>query len=251
VVAGASSGIGKAFAELLAGEGFDLILSARREDRLLKLSEALREAYRVNCRIVPLDLADEDAASRLDEETRDIDVGLLVNNAGFSINGRFEGHDPGRLAEMIRVNCTAPVLLARAFIGRMRRRKRSGILFVASVAGYQGTPYMACYGASKGFDLLFGEALAREMSGSGIDVTVLSPGSTQTEFHEVAGALLHPGADPEKVAMTGLEALGRKHTVVPGLSVKLQASAYRLFPRRFVTLCVKAIMARMTPKEKQ
>ncbi len=251
LVTGSSSGIGAEFCRQLARTGINIVLTARRKDRLDALAAQLREAFGVETRCIPLDLEKGGATEELDRETGDLDVGLLVNNAGFGGMGLFRKQDPDRLESMIRLNCIAPMRLTHRFLERMEGRERSGIIIVASVSGYQGSPYMSCYGGTKGFDLLFGEALASEMAGEPVDILVASPGSTRSEFHQVADAVPHPAADPEDVVAEALGALGKKHTVACGLGVKLQASAYRFFPRRFVTFSVRQILRRLTPPEKR
>jgi len=251
LVTGASSGIGAEFAVQIAEAGLNVALTARRRDRLEALSAAIEGRCGVRTLAIPMDLGEPGAPEALDGATRDLDLGLLVNNAGFGAVGLFRGQDPDRLEAMIRLNCIVPVRLTHRFLSRTAARKRSGVVIVSSVAGYQGTPYMACYGATKGFDLLFGESLASEFAGEPVDILVVSPGSTRSEFHEVAGAVPHASADPGDVVAEALRALGRKHTVATGLAVKLQANSGRFFPRRFVTACAKRILRRMTPPEKR
>lgn len=251
LVTGASAGIGEAFARELAARGLNLVLTARRADRLEALAGDLSGAFSVQCRCVPMDLSRKGAAMALAGEISDLDVGLVVNNAGFGALGRFGTQDPGQLFQMIALNCTAPVLLTQVLLPRLRARERGAIVFLASVAGYQGSPYMACYSATKAFDLIFGEALARECQGSGVDVLVVSPGTTETEFQAVAGALPHRGDSAVSVVRQALGALGRKHTVVTGLAHKLQVTSERFFPRRFVTWAAAKVLLPMTPPEKR
>lgn len=251
LVTGASSGIGEAFARCLARSGLSLVLVARRRDRLEALGERLERENRIQVRPVETDLSVEASAERLADAVADLDVGLLVNNAGVGAMGRFGSHEPGRLADMIRLNCTAPVLLTHHMLPRLKARERAGIIVVSSVAAYQGSPYMACYSATKAFDLIFGEGLAAECRGTGLDVLVVSPGATETEFQMVAEAVPHRGDSADSVAEEALASLGRKHTVVTGVSHKLQAASGRFFPRRFVTWAAGKVLTRLTPPEKR
>jgi uncharacterized protein len=183
LITGASAGIGEEFARQLAGRGYDLILVARRRDRLEQLAEQLpTTAHVVDCDLV------SDAASLPGKvEELGVDVDLLVNNAGFGFRGRFLELDPEREAEMVRVNCEAVVTLTHAFIPKMVERARGGVITVASTAGMQPLPYEAVYGASKAFAISFMEALWMELQGTGVKMLVVNPGPVKTEWQSVAG----------------------------------------------------------------
>ena len=135
LVTGASSGIGLAFAEELAARGFDLVLVARRTDRLEALAQRLLSSCGVKTRVIGADLSDPDAPARLLEETEGSDIGLVVSNAGFNIKGAFESKDASAMAKMLTVNCHAPMQLAHGFIPRLKARGRGGLVFTASVEG--------------------------------------------------------------------------------------------------------------------
>ena len=183
LITGASAGIGEEFARQLAGRGYDLILVARRRDRLEHLAEQLpTTAHVVDCDLV------SDAASLPGKvEELGVDVDLLVNNAGFGFRGRFLELDPEREAEMVRVNCEAVVTLTHAFLPKMVGRARGGVITVASTAGMQPLPYEAVYGASKAFAISFMEALWMELQGTGVKMLVVNPGPVKTEWQSVAG----------------------------------------------------------------
>ena len=252
VITGASAGLGEAFALQLAEKGLNLVLVARREERLRALAGRLEREAEISVRVLALDLAEPSAAVRLDEATSDLDVGLLVNNAGFGNFGLFLEQDPERLAEMIRLNCTAVMLLSHRFGRRLAARGRGGMIVVASLAGFQATPYMSVYGATKGFDLLMGEGLAWELGKKGVDVTVLCPGATRTEFGQVAGSTgggFAMEADP--VVRAAIEALGRRWVVVPGMANKIVTLLDRLFPRSFVTRMGARTLKRQTLPERR
>jgi short-subunit dehydrogenase len=245
LVTGASSGIGEAFAEALAERGFPLVLVARRKDRLDALAARLASAHRVETLVVAEDLAQPGACERIRDAVGARDVGLLVNNAGFGFSGRFAETDADDDAEMVAVNCGVVVRLAHLFLPPMLRRGRGAMVVVASVAGYQPTPWFAVYGATKAFDLHFAEALADELRGSGVDVLALSPGETRTEFHERAHAKRQfEGHTSRAVVEVALASLGRKATVVPGFANKITAFAHRLFPRRMVAAVVSRVLAK-------
>ena len=183
LITGASAGIGEEFARQLAGRGYDLILVARRRNRLEQLAEQLP----TTAHVIESDLATEAAQLPSEVEKLGVDVDLLVNNAGFGLRGRFLELDAERQAEMVRVNCEAVVTLARAFVPGMVGRNRGGVITVASTAGMQPLPYEATYGASKAFAISFMEALWMELNDTAVRVLVVNPGPVKTEWQGVAG----------------------------------------------------------------
>jgi uncharacterized protein len=183
LITGASAGIGEEFARQLAGRGYDLILVARRRDRL----EQLAEQIPTTAHVVECDLATEAAELPGKVEQLGVNVDLLVNNAGFGLRGRFLELDAKRQAEMVRVNCEAIVTLTHAFLPAMVERGRGGVITVASTAGMQPLPYEVTYGASKAFAISFSEALWMELRGTGVKVLVVNPGPVKTEWQGVAG----------------------------------------------------------------
>ncbi len=237
VVTGASAGIGKAFAEQLAAHGLHCVLAARREERLRVLSEELTAAHGIECRVVPVDLTQSDAAAILVSATKDLDIGLLVNNAGVGYAGAVQDQDATRVAAMVQLNCTLVAELTTRFLKPMVARGRGGILIVSSAAAYQPTPYMATYGATKGFELLYGEALWAELRGQGVDVLVLSPGSTRSEFHPIAGhGVQRRPAEPADVVRIALTSLGQRPSVVAGWSNWLCTWFARCLPRKALAM---------------
>lgn len=217
LVTGASSGIGEQFARQLSARGHELVLVARRRERLERLAGELPgPAHVVTC-----DLAQE--ADALPRKVADlgVEVDLLVNNAGFGTYGRFTEIDPRRDAEQVRVNCEAVVTLTHAFLPAMLERRRGGVVVVASTAGMQPLPYEAVYSASKAFALRFTEALNEELRGSGVRMLAVNPGPVPTEWQAVAGhddVAVVPGEIPaEQVVREALRAYDRgRRSVIPG-----------------------------------
>jgi uncharacterized protein len=242
LITGASAGIGVALAEQLAAGGTNLVITARRRDRLEELSGKLTAAGKVQVEVIVADLAEPGAAHSVYDFTQQkgIAIDLLVNNAGFGQYGEFAGVATQRLLDMVQVNCAAMVHLTHLFLPEMIRRRRGDILILASTAAFQAVPYISTYAATKAFDLLFAEGLAEEVKPYGIRVCALCPGSTESEFHVAAGhqqfAKKHRQETAEKVARTGLEALAAgKSYVISGLGNFLGAHSQRLVPRRVVT----------------
>ena len=240
LVTGASAGIGVALAEELASGGTSLVLTARRKDRLDALGQRLATTYKIQTQVFPSDLADPAAPEKIFAFTRDkeIEVDLLINNAGFGKYGEFHSVAKERLLEMVQVNCSAVVHLTYLFVEGMVARRRGDVLILASTASFQAVPYISTYAATKAFDLLLAEGLAEELAPYGIRVCALCPGSTESEFHVVAGQdkFIHRAETSQKVARTGLKALAAgKSYVISGLGNYLGAHGERLVPRRLVT----------------
>ncbi len=234
LITGASSGIGEQFARQLASRGYELVLVARRADRLERLADELP----TKAHALPCDLAAE-APSLLGQlADPGLDVDLLINNAGFGTSGPFLEHDPARDAEQIRVNCEAVVTLAHAFLPGMVERGRGGIINVASTAGMQPLPYESVYAATKAFVISFTDALHAELRGSGIRVLAVNPGPVPTEWQQVAGydadrVGVVPGQIPaEQVVSESLAAFddGRR-SVIPGRTMRWLMRATRPSPR--------------------
>lgn len=187
LITGASSGIGKAFAEALAAKGLDLVLVARRIERLDELAARLTAKYGIKAHPLRIDLALPDAPQRMLDDTAALDVGLVVSNAGFSLKGDHAGNDPTVMAEMLMVNCHVPLQLTRGCIPRLRQRGRGGIILTSSVEGLLGCPYSAAYAATKALVKSLGEGLWGELQPDGIDVLTLCPGATESEAAAKSG----------------------------------------------------------------
>jgi short-subunit dehydrogenase len=245
LITGASAGIGKAFADELAAGGTNLVLTARRGDRLEQIADSLAARYKIRTEICVADLANATAPQAIFDFTKGkgLDIELLINNAGFGGYGEFAQEGLPRLLDMVQVNCSAVVHLTRLYLPEMIARKHGDILILASTASFQGVPYISAYSATKAFSLIFAEGLAEEARPHGIRVCALCPGSTESEFHEVANqkqfAAKHKQETAEKVARTGLQALAAgKSYVISGLGNYLGAHMQRLVSRRLVTRIV-------------
>jgi uncharacterized protein len=234
LVTGASSGIGEQFARQLAARGHDLVLVARRADRL----ESLAEQVPTQAHVVACDLATDAASLAGRVEQLGVGVDLLVNNAGFGTSGPFVENDPAREAEEVRLNCEAIVALCHAFLPAMIDRRRGGVINVASSAGMQPIPYEAVYAATKAFALNFTDALHTELRGSGVRVMSVNPGPVPTEWQRVAGYSedrtgVVPGEiSAEQVVRESLEAWDKgRRSIIPGRTIRWFIRATQPSPR--------------------
>jgi uncharacterized protein len=253
VVTGASSGIGKELAKLIAADGYDLVLVARRQERLDSLARELSVAHGISARVLAADLADPKSPERLVEELEKekLSIDVLVNNAGLGIYGRLWETDIHRQIEIIQVNLVALTELTGLLLPGMVSRRRGRILNLASTAAFQPGPYMAVYYATKAYVLSFSEAIAEELKGTGVTVTALCPGPTNTEFQEQAGiedTWLFRGPlvqDAAIVARIGWKAAKKgKRVVIPGFGNKILKETVRFSPRRLVTAVASRIQKR-------
>jgi short-subunit dehydrogenase len=248
VVTGASSGIGAAFARAFAREGVSVVLSARRGEMLEAVATEIGAESGVATRVVAADLAAPGGAEQLADAVADLEIGILVNNAGFGSIGRFEARDEARLTAMLQVHCNAPLVVTHRLLPAMRARGRGAVLFTGSLAAKQPMPLHATYAASKAFVSLFGEALWAELRGTGIDVLVVEPGTTTTEFQAVAGEIEHAGATPDAVVAIALERLGWQPSVGVGWWRWLRGNlGMRLLPRSLLARIAHDVVARQTP----
>lgn len=241
LITGASYGIGEAFARRLAGDGANLILTARSVDRLEALADELRSQFKVSVTIIEADLALPSAWQKLFDETEGLgqQVDLLVNNAGFGGVGDFADLPLDRQLEMIQVNVSAMVALTHLFLQPMLKRRKGAIIQLASTASFQGVPYSTIYAATKSFALIFAEGLWAECREQGVRVMALCPGPTATHFQVVAGTarLRDPQKmqTPEEVVEVGLNALAQSRSyAISGFGNRAMVFAERFAPRSLV-----------------
>ena len=251
LITGASTGIGAAFARKLAARGRNVLVIARSEDKLIALCNELGRLTSIRAQYLALDLREPDAAAQLLEETkkRELEIDMLINNAGFGSMGDFAKLDLDHELEMLQLNVRAVVDLTHRFLGPMRERKRGTIINVASTAGFQAVPYMSTYAATKAFVLSFSEALWEENRLHGIHVMALCPGVTETNFFEASKIDRPPMRTvqtPEEVVDTALRGLARqKHIVISGWTNWFTVEAERFVPRSMVTkVAGKALRSR-------
>jgi short-subunit dehydrogenase len=250
LITGASSGIGKEFAFQIASRGINLILVARRREELERIASDIRDRSKMNVLTIPLDLTDADSMERIRAGVRGLTVGLLVNNAGFGVEGDFLENDIGRDIEMIDLHVRSTYLLAREFAPSMAKRGRGGIIFVSSTAGFVSIPRMANYSATKAYILHLGEAISYDLKRSGVDVEVLCPGAIKTDFWKIAGirrGKIKPMESSEAV-LYSLKKLGRKTVAIPGFTYKAIISSTHLGTRKMVLDSIGSLWSSFTEK---
>lgn len=244
LITGASSGIGRQFAISLARMLYDLVLVARREDRLKEVADLARGQGASKVEIIAADLSKHETPAEIHRrlEEAGIQIDYLVNNAGFGTSGRFDRLPLERELEEIDLNVGTTVALARLFLPGMVERRRGVIINVASSAGFQPTPFMATYGATKAFVVSFSESLASELAGTGVHVTALCPGPVRTEFQDVAG--IHRARVPfffwydvEPVVQQAIAAATAGRSLcIPGALNFMMVELERFTPRSIVSM---------------
>jgi hypothetical protein len=238
LVAGASEGLGEQFARQLAARGLNLILVARRRELLEALSKDLSQTSGVAARTLALDLSQPESLGEIERATSGCEVGLLLYNAAVSVIGSFLDHEVDEYRAELEVNCRRPLELAHLFARRMAERGRGGILLMSSLAGTQGSPFIAHYGATKAWNTVMAEGLWGELGEHGIDVLTCRAGATRTPRYlrdsgGGARSAFVPEMEPADVVAEALAALGRTPSMVPGRANRIAAALMqRLLPRR-------------------
>jgi uncharacterized protein len=259
LVTGASVGLGAELAWLFAADGHDVVLVARRRDKLEALAAEIEKKHRVRAIVLAEDLTEPAAPARLVREIENLGVTIefLVNNAGYGTSGSFAEMDLARELAMIQLNIATLVELTRRLVPAMVARGSGRILNIGSTAGFQPGPFMATYYASKAFVNSFTEALAYELQGTGVTATVSCPGATATEFARVAGTdrsrlFQMPAMSAREVAEHGYHAMMRGRALaVPGLRNKFGLQSLRLAPRAAVRAMAAVLNRSPASKEVQ
>ena len=241
LITGASSGIGRDIARLFDSMGCELILVARREERLKALASCLNGAPR----IIAMDIGTAENAKNLYEMTKDENIDILINNAGFGLWGSFTETDTDREVEMIRLNVEAMHVLFKLFLRDFKEKNSGKILNVASAAAFAPGPYMAAYYASKAYVLRLTQAVAHELKeeNSSVTVSALCPGPVNTEFNKVAGVhfSVRPISSKKVARYAVMNLLKGKTVIIPGTTIKLAAFASKLTPSSITCNIVSGI----------
>jgi uncharacterized protein len=245
LITGASSGIGWGFAEELAERGFDLVLVARRTERLEHLAEQLERQHGTRSSICDGDLSQPNTPMELHQLLAGRDIGLVVSNAGFSVRGPHESLNTDELTEMLTVNCHAPLHLARLFLPALKARGKGGFIMVSSIEALMGCPMSAAYAAMKALVLHLAEGLYAEALGSGVDILACCPGATNTEAGTRAGvdmSQLSNVQQPRDLAVLTLDNLASGPAYFPNAAYKAQFDQLLAMPRRDALLAMASAM---------
>lgn len=255
IVTGANSGIGAAFANRLAAEGYNIALVGRRDAVLQKAADGLAKTHAVKTRSVVVDLSDANFLSQIVAKTKDLDIGLLVSNAGDAAMGALLRVKLSQLTHMLRLNTQSHLELVHHFGRLFEKRGKGGIVLVSSTAGLQGTPYVGNYAGAKAYLLNLGMALNYEMKNTGVNVTVVLPGPTKTPgLLEKPAIPLHtlpaPQMKPDTVAKIGLQALAKnKPFVIAGVMNRVMANIGVLIGKVMGRNMWGGLMKGIVPKE--
>jgi short-subunit dehydrogenase len=246
VVTGASDGIGREIATLLAEAGLNLVLVARRQDALEALASDLGARHEISARIVVADLGQAEGVAKVLAATGELDVGLLVAAAGFATSGRFIDIPVGRELDMVQVNCSAVVGVAHHFAQRFAKRGSGGIIFFSSLLAFQGVPKAANYAATKAYIQTLAEGLHAELGPLGVDVIAAAPGPVRTGFEARANLRTSAAGSPVVAARQTLAALGHRTTVRPGFLSKFLEASLLPLPRWGRVRIMSLVMGGMT-----
>ena len=253
LITGASSGIGEEFALQLAADGVDLIIVARRENLLQALADRIRNEHQVSVDVLVVDLSRAEAAEIITDAFPEVDV--LISNAGFGYPGDFGSQNLAMDRGLIQLNCTTPMELAHYYFSKMKAVGEGKILFVSSTLGFQGVPHMAQYAATKGYLINLAEALHWEGKSTGVGVSVLCPGATDTpgkdHFDVDYEKLPVKWMQVSKVVKCGLSSLGKRPIIIPGVRNHFfSCLGSGLYTRKHAQHLMKVLYARLQMKEK-
>ncbi len=247
LITGATSGIGRAFAQFAADAGMNLILVARNADNLNRLKDELESRAGIGVLPIAQDLSEPNAATLIARRVAETGwhVDVLINNAGAGQYGWFDQQRNEQVSQTIMLNSYAPTLLVRHFLPAMRERKRGAIIFVSGILADFSAPFFSVYSATKAYVQSFAQALYGELSGSGVDILALSPGYTETNFmraNAIEAHLPFPKASPDRVVRTACRALGKQPVVVDGVLNRVMVFLLRFMPRSLVSAVNRLIL---------
>lgn len=236
IITGGTSGTGYLFAQKLADKGMSLVLVARGEEALLQTQKKLIDQYQVQVKTIAVDLSNQNSVQQIRKEIEGLEIGLLINNAGYSITEEFHRENWENQSKLLETIFNTPIALTHLFVQDMVKRGKGGVIFVSSSVAYTSTPLWSIYSGGKAGILTFGESISQELKKYNVDVLTVCPGPMKTKFQDRSG-ISSPGLmDPDKVVSMTLRSLGRKISLLPGFSNKMMFQFLgRLLPKK-VTL---------------
>lgn len=246
IVTGASDGIGREMARAIAKQGVNVVLVARRQERLNALATEITQNHAVETRVIAADLAGMAAVAHVLDGTKDLDIGLLAACAGYGTSGPFLETDGAAELDMLDVNCRAVLALTKPLAARLAERRRGGIILMSSIVAFQGVARAANYAATKAYVQVLAEGLREELRPFGVDVLASAPGPVESGFAERADMQLGNAESPRTVAVQSLKALGRRTTVRPGFLAKALEAALSPLPRFARVKIMALVMGGMT-----
>lgn len=250
IVTGASSGIGLALAECLAEAGLNLVINARRLDKLQEVESTLKSKYSVGIKVIDADVSEPGGIEKIIQSAEDLNVGLLIVSAGYGTSGLFINSSLPAEVNMLRVNCEALLSITLYYSKKFANQKRGGIILMSSLVAFQGVPYSANYAATKAYVQSLAEALSVELKPHGVDVLAAAPGPVSSGFEQRANMKMSMSLTPSQVGAPILKALGRKTTVLPGVLTKLLVYSLRTAPRWGKVKIMEKVMSGMTKHQR-
>lgn len=250
LVTGASSGIGREIAKVLASAGLNLIINARNENELDSLGDTWKKQYGIEVMTLASDLSTREGVQHVIAQTKGYEIGLLVASAGFGTSGEFVENSVEQENIMLRLNCEAVLLLTHEFANRFKAQGKGGIVLLSSIVAFQGTPYAAHYAATKAYIQTLAEGIAIELKKYDIDVLAAAPGPVESGFGNRADMEMNGAMSAEKIAPSILRTLGKSSTVVPGALSKFLTYSLRMLPRFGKIKVMKAVMGGMTKHQR-
>ncbi len=251
IVTGASSGIGFEIAKCLAEAGLDLVICARNLKKLEEIETNLKSKFSIEIKVISTDVSEAEGIDKIINETKDLNVGLLVASAGYGTSGLFVHSSLDAEINMLRVNCEGLLSLTHHFSRRFAEQRRGGIILMSSIVAFQGVPYSANYAATKAYVQSLAEALAAELKPYGVDVLAAAPGPVSSGFEERANMKISMSLKPSQVAIPILKALGRKTTILPGMLTKILVYSLRTVPRWGKVRIMQKVMGGMTKHQRK
>jgi short-subunit dehydrogenase len=250
VVTGASSGIGLELAKLLASAGFNLLVNGRNQEKLDQMKMEFESRHPIQVKTIATDVALGGSVKKIAASIQDLKVGLLVVSAGFGTSGLFINGEIEEEKNMLKVNCEALLDITFHFSRLFAKQKRGGIILLSSMVAFQGVPYSAHYAATKAYVQSLGEALAIELEPYCVDVLAAAPGPVRSGFADRANMKMSMSLNPNEVGVPILKALGRKHTVLPGILTKFLVYSLLIVPRWAKVRIMQKVMGGMTAHQR-